>query len=192
LKKASRTGELVKAPILGVSVDLIGHSITIWLVGGIHAIFGRANMKSLTAYVATTALVLIASCCCPFFSWGKSSDPKKDFEALVWSPMPSGVTPISADYENIGLGDGYRAVHFRVDTAELMGEIIEKHQLTETLCTYTEQQYPLEEWQTRPKPDEIKCFEHIEHHEKSETIDYWIVLYTDHRHTEGLFKVTYF
>jgi hypothetical protein len=151
-------------------------------------------MKSITAcVVATTALILIASCCCPYFSFGESSDPKKDFESLVWSPMPPGVTPIAADYEDIGLGDGHRAVHFTVETAELMDEIIERHHLTEASCTYTEQQYPLEDWQTKPQPDEIECFKYIEYHEgESGPIDYMIVLYTNKDHTEGLFKAIYF
>jgi hypothetical protein len=149
-------------------------------------------MKSLTACVAITTLVLIASCCCPYFSFGESPDPKKDFETLIWSPMPSGVTPIAADYENIGLGDGHRAVHFKVDTAELMDGIIERHHLTEAPCTYTEQQYPLKDWQTKPKPGEIECFVHIEYREgKSEIVDYTITLYTNKAHTEGLFKIVY-
>ena len=148
-------------------------------------------MKSITTYtVITTALILATLCCCPYFSFGESTDPKKDFETLVWSPIPSGVTPIAADYENVGLGDGHRAVRFRVETAELMDEITERHHLTEAPCTYTEQQYPLEGWQT--KPDAVECFVHIAYREgKSDTVDYTITLYTNKDHTEGLFKITY-
>jgi hypothetical protein len=150
----------------------------------------------ITCTVALATLVLTTLCCCPYFSFDESSDPKEDFEALVWSPMPPGVTPIAADYEYIGLGDGYRAVHFRVETAELMDEIIEKHQLTRvpgTGCVYENEQYPLEEWQTKPKADEIECFEYIGYHEgKSGAIDYKIVLWVNAEHTEGLFKIIYF
>jgi hypothetical protein len=106
--------------------------------------------------------------------------------------MPAGVTPIAADYENIGLGDGHRAVHFAVDDAELMDRIIERHHLEEASCTYSERLYPLEEWQTRPKPDEIECFRHVEYRgEENGLIDYMIVLYTNKDHTEGLFKTIY-
>jgi hypothetical protein len=106
--------------------------------------------------------------------------------------MPAGVTPIAADYEDIGLGDGRRAVHFKVDTAELMDEIIERHHLIKAPCTYAEQRYPLEDWQTKPTPDEIECFVHVAYREgKSETIDHTITLYTNKDHTEGLFKIVY-
>ncbi len=107
--------------------------------------------------------------------------------------MPSGVTPIAADYENIGFGDGYRAVHFRVETADLMAGIIERHNLTEASCGYADIPYPLEEWHTRPQPDEIECFKYTEYREgNSGPVDYRVVLYTNKDHTEGLFKITYF
>lgn len=142
---------------------------------------------------AVAALVLAASCCCPYFNFGESSDPAKDFESVVWSPIPPGVTPIAADYENIGLGDGHRAVHFAVDDAELMDSIIARHQLEKGSCTYLEHLYPLEEWQTKPETGEIECFKYIEYHEeKSGPIEYMIVLYTNEDHTKGLLKIIYF
>lgn len=151
-------------------------------------------MKSTTACVLTiTALILATSCCCPYFNFGESQDPQNDFEELVWSPMPPSVTPIAADYENIGLGDGHRAVHFTVEDAKLVGEIIKRHSLTEASCTYSERLYPLEVWQTKPKPDEIECFKYTEYREgESGPIDYMIVLYTNKDHTECLFKIIYF
>lgn len=143
--------------------------------------------------VVISVSVLTIACCCPYFDFGESSDPEKDFEALVWSPIPPGVTPIAADYENIGLGDGHRAVHFAVDDAELMDRIIERHQLEKASCIYSERLYPLEEWQTRPKPDEIECFKYVEYRgEESGPIDYMIVLYTNTDYTEALFKSIYF
>jgi hypothetical protein len=150
----------------------------------------------ITCTVALAISALTTLCCCPYFSFGESSDPKKDFERLVWSPMPPGVTPIAADYEYIGLGDGHGAVHFRVDTAELMSKIIEKHHLTkvpDARYVYADDQYPLEEWQTKPQKDEIECFEYIEYNQGgSEAVDYKIVLWVNEDHTEGLFKVIYY
>ncbi len=147
--------------------------------------------SSLTACaVALTTLALTVGCCCPYFSFGESPQPEEDFEAIVWSPIPPGVTPIAADYENIGLGDGYRAVHFTVETARLMDRIIERHHLAPVTCTYAEPLYPLETWHTQPKPDEIECFAYTEY--EAEAAEYRKVLYTNADHTEGLFKVIYF
>ena len=139
------------------------------------------------------ALILTTLFCCPYFSFGETPDPQETFETLVWSPMPEGVTPIAADYEAIGLGDGYSAVHFNVESAKLMDSIIEKHTLVEGSCTYAEVQYPLEDWQTAPEPEEITCFERTEYREGgSGAAKYQIILYTNEDHTEGVFKIIYF
>lgn len=147
--------------------------------------------SSIPAVVA--ALILITFFCCPYFSFGETPDPKEIFETLVESPMPAGVIPIAADYEAIGLGDGYSAVHFTVESAELMDNIIEKHTLVEGSCTYAEVQYPLEDWQTAPEPEEITCFEHTAYREgEGGAAEYQIILYTNEEHTEGVFKIIYF
>jgi len=145
--------------------------------------------------IAFVALALATLCCCPYFTFGESSNPKDDFETLVWSPMPPGVTPIAADYEFIGLGDGKRSIHFRVETPDIMDEIIERHHLTQSSdagCIRANE-YPLENWQTAPTAGEIECFQYIEYHEgESGAIDYTIVLYLNQEHTEGVFTITYF
>jgi hypothetical protein len=148
----------------------------------------RGNTTTVVA-----ALILTALFCCPYFSFGETPNPQETFETLVESPIPAGVTPIAADYEAIGLGDGYSAVHFIVESAELMDSIIEKHALTEELCTYADPQHPLEDWQTAPDPDGITCFEHTVYREgESGAIDHQIILYTNEDHTEGVFKIIYF
>lgn len=139
-------------------------------------------------------IIITALCCCPFFDFGVSSNPIEDFEAIVYSPMPPGITPIAADYENIGFGDGYRAVHFRAESSDLMDKIIEKYNLTkETAIFYfKDAQYPLEKWQTNPKADEIEHFEYTEYEKDSGVARYSIELYLNKDHTEGVFKIIYY
>ena len=144
--------------------------------------------------VVICTIIIAALYCCPFFDFGESANPEEDFEAIVYSPMPPGITPIAADYENIGFGDGYRVVHFRAETSDLMDKIIEKHNLTKetTIFQFEDDQYPLEKWQTNPKADEIEYFEYTKYEDDSGIARYSIVLYLNKDHTEGVFKIIYY